>query len=68
MGDERTLRDAAGDLSKTDYTWSPEKFRITPASGVKEINLIDGLSKVHGKSVVPCKFVERTQLQSSDSE
>ena len=42
VGDERTLRDAAGDLSKTDHSWSPDKFRITPANGEKDIDTIDG--------------------------
>ena len=31
-------------------------------------SIISGLSTVHGKSVIPCKFLERTQLQSTESE
>ena len=44
--------DAAGDLSKTDHSWSSDKFRITPANGEKETDIIDG------EQFIPIKISE----------
>ncbi|XP_062619237.1 nitric oxide synthase 1-like isoform X1 [Saccostrea cucullata] len=65
VGDDSSISEATSSLSKTDFTWSPGKFRLTPAD--KEPSLIEALSKVHNKTVIPCKLIERTQLQSPDS-
>ncbi|WAR01184.1 NOS1-like protein [Mya arenaria] len=67
-GDDRALQDAAGTLSKTDHNWTPDTFRVTPATGNKEPEPITALSTIHNKNVVPCRFMERTQLQAKESD
>ncbi|KAK3607682.1 hypothetical protein CHS0354_010671 [Potamilus streckersoni] len=66
VGDEKTIRDAVGSFAQTDLTWSPEKFRLTPSEETSA-DICEGLSKLHGKTVVPCQLIERKQLQSLDS-
>lgn len=65
VGDDSSISEATSSLSKTDFTWSPGKFRLTPAD--KEPKITEALSKVHNKTVLPCKLIERTQLQSQNS-
>ncbi|KAL3867553.1 hypothetical protein ACJMK2_040440 [Sinanodonta woodiana] len=65
-GDEKTIREAVGSFSQTDLTWSPEKFRLT-SSEEMPADICEGLSKLHGRTVVSCRLIERTQLQSLDS-
>ncbi|WAR01150.1 NOS1-like protein [Mya arenaria] len=62
------FKDAAGTLSKTDHNWTPDTFRVTPATGNKEPEPITALSTIHNKNVVPCRFMERTQLQAKESD
>ncbi|XP_052251879.1 nitric oxide synthase, brain-like [Dreissena polymorpha] len=67
-GDERMLKDATGSLSMTESHWTPDRFRVTPASGTKAPGIIEALSTIHGKNVLPCRFIERKQLQSIESD
>ncbi|KAL4224321.1 Nitric oxide synthase [Mactra antiquata] len=67
-GDERAMMDATGTLSTTDHSWTPDTFRVTPGVAEKRSDIASMLSTVHGKNVIPCKFLERTQLQSEDSD
>lgn len=108
VGDDSSISEATSSLSKTDFTWSPGKFRLTPADKepkitegthmtnnkhmivllslykkwsssvfpiLSDISVMNGsfflqiiaLSKVHNKTVLPCKLIERTQLQSQNS-
>ncbi|XP_045171466.2 nitric oxide synthase, brain-like [Mercenaria mercenaria] len=67
-GDDRAMQDATGTLTTTDHSWKPETFRVTPASVEKKVDIIAALSTVHNKSVIPCRFMERTQLQSAESD
>ncbi|XP_041348761.1 nitric oxide synthase, inducible-like [Gigantopelta aegis] len=57
---------AVGALVKADVIWSASTFRTT-ALEEKEMDVWTGLSKLHSKSIVPCKLVERIQLQSAES-
>jgi hypothetical protein len=43
VGDDTSISEATSSLSKTDFTWSPGKFRLTPAD--KETNLTEGVVK-----------------------
>ena len=63
MGDERILRDAAGDLSKTDHSWSHDKFRITPANGEKEIDIIDGEEIIIAVNSLPKRMGDISKMQ-----
>ncbi|KAH3891948.1 hypothetical protein DPMN_016058, partial [Dreissena polymorpha] len=67
-GDDRMLKDATGSLSMTESHWTPDRFRVTPASGTKAPGIIEALSTIHGKNVLPCRFIERKQLQSIESD
>ncbi|KAK3084578.1 hypothetical protein FSP39_015724 [Pinctada imbricata] len=67
VGDDNSIKEATGALSKTDFSWTPGKFRLTPANVGAEPLLEQALSKVHNKSVLPCRLLERIQLQSKES-
>ncbi|XP_050408838.1 nitric oxide synthase, brain [Patella vulgata] len=67
LGDDVNMSEATGALSSTDHTWQPDKFRLTPMDNEKEIDLCEALSKLHSKTILPCKMMERKQLQSTES-
>ncbi|XP_071099648.1 nitric oxide synthase 1-like [Haliotis cracherodii] len=56
-----------GDLSSSDGTWTPNRFRIAELPDGKEGDLCTVLGRLHQKTVVPCRVLERTQLQSTTS-
>ncbi|ESO82408.1 hypothetical protein LOTGIDRAFT_197993 [Lottia gigantea] len=68
LGDDVNMSEATGALSSTDHTWVPEKFRLTPLDNEKEMEPCAALSKLHNKTILPCKMLERKQLQAADSE
>ncbi|XP_041378542.1 nitric oxide synthase-like protein [Gigantopelta aegis] len=67
LGDDVNMSEATDALSNTDLNWSAAKFRITPLEKEKEVDICEALSKLHSKSIRPCKLVERIQLQSTES-
>ncbi|KAK3612604.1 hypothetical protein CHS0354_042112 [Potamilus streckersoni] len=66
VGDENTVSDAVGSFSQIDLTWSPDKFRLIPSEDMSP-DICEGLSKLHGKTVVSCRLIETQQLQSLKS-
>ncbi|KAK3612616.1 hypothetical protein CHS0354_042125 [Potamilus streckersoni] len=66
VGDEMTIHDAVGAFSQTDLTWSPGKFRLTPSEEISP-DICEGLSKLHGKTVVSCRLIKSKQLRSLES-
>ncbi|KAL3869055.1 hypothetical protein ACJMK2_041782 [Sinanodonta woodiana] len=66
VGDEITIRNAVGSFSQFDLTWSPGKFRLT-SSEERSPDICEALSKLHGKTVVPCRLIESKHLQSLES-
>ncbi|VDI59533.1 nitric-oxide synthase, brain [Mytilus galloprovincialis] len=68
VGDENSIQEATGALSKTDFTWSPEKFRLTPSTNETPLSLCEALSKMHSKNVLSCSLSNRIQLQDPKSE
>ena len=36
VGDDNSIKEATGALSKNDFSWTPGKFRLTPANVGKE--------------------------------
>ncbi|XP_041349355.1 nitric oxide synthase, brain-like [Gigantopelta aegis] len=66
LTDDIDMSAAIGALTRPDINWSSSKFRTTELDE-KELDVCEGLSKLHSKSVVPCKLVERIQLQSAES-
>ncbi|XP_067654893.1 nitric oxide synthase, inducible-like [Haliotis asinina] len=54
-------------LSISDDTWTPDKFRIAELPDAEEGDVYTVLGKLNNKQVVPCKVLERRQLQSSSS-
>ncbi|KAL5016525.1 hypothetical protein ScPMuIL_006114 [Solemya velum] len=67
VGNDFSLKDATSALAMTDYSWSPDKFRLTPVDNEKEPDLCEALSQLNGKHVLQCRLLQRTQLQSPKS-
>ncbi|XP_071093891.1 nitric oxide synthase-like isoform X1 [Haliotis cracherodii] len=67
LGDDINMSEVQGALSSADNTWTPGKFRITPMDHEKEQDICEALAKLHSKAVMPCKVIERTQLQTPES-
>lgn len=42
VGNDCSLKDATVVLTMTDYSWSPDKFRLMPVDGEREPDLCDG--------------------------
>ncbi|KAI8502299.1 Nitric oxide synthase, brain [Branchiostoma belcheri] len=61
------MNEATANLLGSDLSWAPDKFRLVQAKSNKDTDLLEGLSTVHRKNVVPCTFISRTQLQAPDS-
>ncbi|GFR97300.1 nitric oxide synthase, partial [Elysia marginata] len=68
LGDDVNFSEATGALSNNDNTWKPNKFRISTVDNAKQPDLCEALSKVHGKSIMPCVVTETTQLQAPESD
>ncbi|XP_046328083.2 nitric oxide synthase, brain-like [Haliotis rufescens] len=61
------MTNLTGDLSTNDDTWSADRFRIAKLPDGDEGDLFKVLGKISNKTVVPCKVLERRQLQSQTS-
>ncbi|XP_066268552.1 nitric oxide synthase 1-like [Branchiostoma lanceolatum] len=61
------MNEATANLLGSDLSWAPDKFRLVQAKTKTETDILQGLSTVHRKNIVPCTFISRTQLQAPDS-
>lgn len=59
-GDERALLDATGTLSTTDHHWTPDTFRVTPATGIKEPDILTGNCHQHHNTTITFTVTETT--------
>lgn len=50
VGDDSSISEATSSLSKTDFTWSPGKFRLTPAD--KEPKITEGTHMTNNKHMI----------------
>ncbi|CAH1801570.1 unnamed protein product [Owenia fusiformis] len=67
VGDDVNISAVTGALADNDTSWKEGKYRLTPTAAGKPLSLDKGLSKLHKKSVFPCKLVSCENLQSKDS-
>ncbi|XP_064613409.1 nitric oxide synthase 1-like [Liolophura sinensis] len=67
VGDDINMKEVTGALSKSDFSWSPGKFRLTPVDSEREPSLCVGLSKLHNKMILPSHLTFRCNLQAAES-
>ncbi|XP_070205997.1 nitric oxide synthase-like [Littorina saxatilis] len=67
LSDDINITVATGALSNTNHSWTPNRFRITPIDNGKDADVCKSLATLHNKTVLPCRLMERTQLQSNES-
>ncbi|XP_077996477.1 nitric oxide synthase, salivary gland-like [Glandiceps talaboti] len=68
VGEGVNFKKASGVLTSGDQTWQQERFRVVKVNDdVHGQDLCQSLSKLHGRSVSPCKLIDRTNLQALES-
>ena len=51
-------------LSNDELGWSPHTIRLTLMDGKERPEICERLSKLHNKKILPCKLVNRKNLQT----
>ncbi|KAI8499619.1 Nitric oxide synthase, brain [Branchiostoma belcheri] len=67
VGHDVNMEEANASLLGSDFSWAPGKFRIVQTKGLPETDILEGLSKLHRRTVVSSTVISRTQLQAPDS-
>ncbi len=62
------MKEANASLTQGDQSWAVEKFRISVEDEKPALELCEGLSKLHNKTILPTKMKKRTNLQTPESE
>ncbi|XP_078670170.1 nitric oxide synthase 1-like [Branchiostoma floridae x Branchiostoma belcheri] len=67
VGHDVNMEEANASLLGSDFSWAPGKFRIVQTKGLPETDILEGLSKLHRRTVVSSTVISRTQLQAPES-
>ena len=62
------MKEANASLTQGDQSWAVEKFRMSVEDEKPALELCEGLSKLHNKTILPTLVKRRENLQSKESE
>ncbi|XP_071508617.1 nitric oxide synthase, salivary gland-like [Diadema antillarum] len=70
VGDGVNINEANAALNQNENSWNPQRFRLSigEETALKAEDLMNGLTSLHGKTVLPCLLTERLELQAKHSE
>ncbi|XP_022086266.1 nitric oxide synthase, brain-like isoform X2 [Acanthaster planci] len=67
VGEGINMNEANASLMENDQSWTADKFRIGLEDTHPAVERCEGLSKLHGKKVLPCILLARKNLQAPES-
>ncbi|XP_038059438.1 nitric oxide synthase, brain-like isoform X2 [Patiria miniata] len=67
VGEGINMTEANASLMENDQSWTADKFRVSLEDAHPAVERCEGLSKLHGKKVLPCILLARKNLQAPES-